>query len=470
MVKGDSKTKACNELKTARQIAARQLIAAALQEAQRIPTARDKASAYRDIAQAQARAGDVAGARKSIEVVEAAFAEIYGKSGGDAGSYCEIAEIQILVGDVAAARQALEKAKAAIPSEKERWPADGVTFYELILPLQLQLGDKAGARESVDAAKRIAGELQRTDSYCTLAGMQIGLDDQKAARQSVETAKAIAAKTHIDNYDPRPEIARVQASLGDLADAKATLAGVCTDDVGKTNAYEDIAELQAGKGDFAGAKATIALIPEKHKVNREAALARIADAEAEAGRIASAKATVEGIDDRLKAIAYRRIGGVQVESGDFAGAQATAEQIRTPAPVIHQAADPNAMECRCARKSFAAILYRQIAEEQADAGDMTAARRCLTLAQDAARRSLAAADTASDQLKKKPDSGGRVSWLYTQSTAAQAMSGNVRHAIETIAKGEGDSLNRCNTLSWIVEELCAASDEESFLLFRAGIM
>lgn len=60
---GGGKAQASNELKTARQIASHRLIAEALKEAQHLPTTADRLIAYRCIAEAEARAGDVAGAQ-----------------------------------------------------------------------------------------------------------------------------------------------------------------------------------------------------------------------------------------------------------------------------------------------------------------------------------------------------------------------------------------------------------------------
>ena len=90
---------------------------------------------------------------------------------------------------------------------------------------------------------------------------------------------------------------------------------------------------------------------------------------------------------------------------------------------------------------------------------MTGSRRSLALAQAAARRSLEAADAAADAIKQKPDSRRGVSWLYFQSVAAQAMTGDARGAIRTIGKEEEDPLFRCQALSLIVELLSATEDE-----------
>ena len=89
--KGRNNAQATNEMQTAMQIAVHQLIAEALKEAQHIPTADERLIAYQHIAEAEARAGDVNGARKSIETVEATLAESYEKSGGGIVEYSMLA-------------------------------------------------------------------------------------------------------------------------------------------------------------------------------------------------------------------------------------------------------------------------------------------------------------------------------------------------------------------------------------------
>ncbi len=191
-------------------------------------------------------------------------------------------------------------------------------------------------------------------------------------------------------------------------------------------------------------------------------MARIAEAEAEAGHIAAAKATLEGIDDDcVKAIAYWWIGGLQVKSGDLAGAKATAEQIRALASISRQKAVPSVEERHCACEALVAVLYCRIA----DAQDMAMARRSLALAQDAARQSVMGANAAGSHIKNHPNA----SWLHILSAAAQAMAGDARGAIRTIANGEENPVFRCQELSWIAEELSAPPDQQGIVLVYAGL-
>jgi hypothetical protein len=240
------------------------------------------------------------------------------------------------------------------------------------------LGDKAGMKQCVEAAKKVARNLPRADSFLTIAEMQIAIDDREGAKESVQAAKAIAAKTHVDDLDHRPGIARMLAALGNVTEANAVLDGV-EDGVGKTNAYEEIAIAQAGKSDFAGAKTTLAVISKAHDANRHATEARVAIAEAEAGHVRDAKATIRRIGDhRWQAIALRHVGGLQVDSSDLAGATATVEEIQTLGSVAQPPKDNDVMERRVTSTLCAATLHWEIAKGYADVGDEAAARRSLS--------------------------------------------------------------------------------------------
>jgi hypothetical protein len=460
----DDKVPSAGDLKSQRLASARQLIDAA-RNAIRNENEKDpeiRLMQFSRLAHAQALVGESAAARQSLENMSALIKDLPKESSHGTFEYCEMAEIQVRLGDTAAARNSLRSAKSLAPLDTSDGEDGVVSNYESISGLELTLDDCEGAKETVEAAKRIAEKLNRAYVYRSLAEMQIGLKDFGAARDTLEKLKAVANSSREPDSNARAFVAELQAKLDDFEAAKTTLAAVDDANVLKVNAYELIAEQQAEKGKYDDAKATIALISKKHEPNRQAARARLALHQAEAKNVSAAKATIEGMTDiRVKSFALRLVGSIQIKSGDLAGAFATAEQIRSQTPKKQPEFDYSAEECECASQAFAALLLRQIAEAQTDA---TEAEKYLDLAKQAAEKSKVAAAAVCQQTKGRKDADQKRSWTWLESATAQAMAGDVDSILQSARENETVSPFAYEYFCYVAEELALIDKpEEGFL-------
>lgn len=213
---------------------------------------RERAFAYRNIAQKQAEIGDTVGAKTTAAKLRQMAAEIsieYTKASGSTHSAGPMSESQETAtssgGSVEAQLLAgnIEQAKvtaAKIASENEKAMA-----YNAIATAQTEAGDIAGAKATV---------------------RQIGSNEERAIALAL--------------------IAKAQAEAGDISEAKVTAAGV---NLHSQNAlaYRWIATAQAEAGDIAGAKVTLRQISDDDE--RAKARSVIAKAEADAGNIIRVK-------------------------------------------------------------------------------------------------------------------------------------------------------------------------------------
>ncbi len=462
---------------------ARQLIAEACRQAEQLTDPNELVAVYPEIARAQGRSGDLAPMQKSFERISPAMAQIR-----QVTLYWLMGEIQIMAGDLAGARETVQKAKETAPHDTNGFE-DKAHNYELILRLQLKLNDKTGAEESVLKSREIAQANPRTDTFCTLAKMQIAVGNRTAARESIAQARAIAGKTHSENPTSLPEIvpaygvagtahsaywsdlfeiARAEAALGDIAAAKATLTRAPKDDLGTTIAYQAIVTAQWKQGDFTGAKETVKLFAPRLAGNRASALVQIAIEEAKAGRMDAARSTISEIQDVfLKTAALQQIASNRVALKDFSGAEAIAAEILKPSS---NAKGGSAESLRCTREAFAAMLYVRIAQAQEKAGDQAATKRNWSLAEAAARRSVEAANKAIDALQGEPDKEVKEMerlLLLIQSAAALAITGDATGATATVNKAAETPLFRCQGLAWLADA-CAAEDGGTVLLGHLG--
>jgi hypothetical protein len=359
-----------------------------------------KNDVYVNIAEAQTKVGDFSGAKATASVIEGEKRE---------SGYYMIALSQVDAKDIAGAR---ETAATIVKSDNYK-----SRFYKRLSVAQAEAGDIAGARESV---AKIEDKKDKSEIYEAIAKAQAEAGDIAGARESV--AKIEDKKDKSEIYEA---IAKAQIKAKDFVGAKTTASKIDNKN-NKTNTYEaitlaqtktkdfigaretvllkqdqspsskaysymGIAEAQIKAGDKIGALKTIALAKEaaariEDKGVRKGALYLIAGLQAKAGDIPAAKTTAAGIEDKVyKDSAYRQIIEVQIKAKDIAGAKATA-----------------------AVNEYKNKLwgYKAIAESQAEAGNKKDALETIAIARDIAAgiddqkvKSVAYADIADVQQK-----------------------------------------------------------------------
>ena len=297
------------------------ILSEALTVARGVSDAFDRALVLKGIAGAQAAAGDIAGAQRSIAEALAAVRGITSE-GNRTISLRKIAGVQAEAGDVAGARATAR----GISDAKQR----GWTLHD-IAGVQAEAGDVAGAR---------------------------------ATARGISDAKQRGWTLH--------DIAGVQAEAGDVAGARATARGI-TIDWPRARTLGVIAGAQAAAGDVAGAQRSIAealaavrgITSEWNRMN---ALGAIAAPQAKAGDISGALATARGVSDEYyRARTLGVIAGAQAAAGDVAGAQQSIAEALAAVPRVSDAYD----------RARALIA---IAGAQAAAGDVTGAQQSIAKA------------------------------------------------------------------------------------------
>jgi len=296
-------------------------------------------SRIRDLATAQAMAGDVSGALRS--------------AGGQPPRSVSkaIALAQARAGNF---EPALRLA-ATLPT----W--DRGRLVETVAQTQTEAGDLPGALRTAAAA----GVDFVTDGILrAIAVTQLRLGDVAAAER---TAAQIRLGSVLDEF--RLVLARRQAEAGELAAALATAAAMRPTSFEREVTLIRVAEIQASSGDASAALRTARLLPPG--VLRTAALLAVVQAQADAGRIQEANDTAQRLPDPLdRELAYARIAPALVRRGDAEGA------LR----LLGRLADPN----------IQTSARERIAVERARAGDVPGALGILDVTGDDGQNRLGA--------------------------------------------------------------------------------
>ena len=340
--------------------------------AAKVEDSKQKATLYFEIAGWQATAGDIARARQTLAVAEAAqgapdpttgppwareaLASAQAKAGDAAGARRTIDEVLAVargLKDPDARDQALRRfalglardghfaaakaAAAALDDLQSR-----VSIYRDIAFLQVRADDPAGARQTIEDMKAIAAGVTDPKSkpfFCNrIAEAQVKVGDLIGARQSLDAAKVIITPGGADSW--LPILVVTLAKAGDVAGAKAAAVRI-PDATVKATVYYQIAEVQRKAGDLPGAsqtreagKAVIAALREPKA--RAVALGCAAYYQRSAGNKAGARETLEAalaatamIDDvKEKTATYLTIARDQARAGDLAGARQTIEKVK----------------------------------------------------------------------------------------------------------------------------------------------
>jgi tetratricopeptide (TPR) repeat protein len=235
----------------------------ALEAAKKLAASIDLAQqseAYETIAEAQARAGEIAAAVETAAHIQ----DVVPK----AQTYAAIATAQARAGHFT---EALRTAGAILePSNNQLWKARA---YCSIAEVEAQVGDIQASKKAFDALKKVAAALgepySRVEVYCMTAEAQAGVGDRAASKKTAELAKQAGARIPAWDYPEGPyaraKISRAQARAGDVAGARQTAAAI-RDKYDRAQAYGEIAEAEARAGQVEGVKAWVETLKEPEEV------------------------------------------------------------------------------------------------------------------------------------------------------------------------------------------------------------
>jgi hypothetical protein len=404
--------------------AARKDLKTACEAAAQIANEALQAKVFSGMIVAQAKAGDRVGAGAISEAAQASIAKLPAVTA--AYDLSEIARAQAKSGDMAGA-----KATAAhIGNARPAFQA-----YYWIASEELYTGNVSGARQTIGAAKSAAATIENENSrwacYSIVAAIQAYAGDAAGA---MTTAKEIS-----DQFEAGRalgQIAEAQAKRGDTAGAAATASRMKdTDGWYKVSAYEKIAGAQAKAGDAVGARksleaAKVVAASAPRESDKAAHLHSVAENQAEVGDMSGAKATAAQISDKYEqSLAYSGIATKQAKAGDRAGARQTFELAKTSGAQVTE-------------KGIIGDAFRSVARGQAVAGEIDAARETAAKIKDEGDHLRAYYDIVDAQLRARDIAGakataalsGEKSSIWLGIMSAQAKRGDVKGAIVTAAE------------------------------------
>ena len=234
------------------------------------------ASCYSDLSVYQQDAGDLSGARLSIQRAVAIGEQHLNRDRPEmAIRYANLCRLQWAQGDVVDALASIQRAIAiAERLLAHDHPHFGALFGSLAR-IQEDLGDLVEARRNMEKAIAIEESFFAPDhptfviSYTNLAGIQQAQGDMAGAMFSIQRAIAIGEK-HFASGHPRladsyNNLAIIQQSQGDLAGARMTCERAITikqkhfaaDHPTLADSYSNLATIQQDLGDLPGARASM---------------------------------------------------------------------------------------------------------------------------------------------------------------------------------------------------------------------
>ena len=327
-------------------------IVGATQTARRIDNLIERVSILNKIATAQAEAGNTLGARLTLETAvqilerfKKSIARTDSKANTPSKSWAEvganmlqkmdivllpyqmrsIAKTQVMAGYTADARQIIGKIDD--PEERARGFLD-------IAAVQIESGDKAGAKSTLTDARQAAERINNTSQHFSVLS-EIATAQAQASQEAgtkIILTDALQATMRIDAAGTRAwrllDIAVTQAEMGDIVGAIQTAERIDAAHQ-RFSALSRITVVQAEAGDIVGATQTAKRINNASK--RASALNKIAIAQAQAGDEEGAKiiltdalhAAMRTDDTQWRISALREIGAAQARAGDKIGAKAT---------------------------------------------------------------------------------------------------------------------------------------------------
>ena len=405
---GDGKD-AHYEKEVARQLYSNNM-AAAREAASRIVDNFQRVVAYQRVSLAQFGAGDIDGARNTIELAR------YAADGIDDNvlksvSYSNLAKRQAAFGDVSEARESIKMARVAFGQIKDNLVriivkeeiAESNEYVETVdskkITRLLSSGNTSAARE---AASRITDNYDRSAAYQRVSLAQARSGDKAGARNTIELARYAteAIDDHFLKTSAYSDLAKYQATVGDIDGAResAKMArktfGNINDPLMRIAIKGDITESEAyieeaGKLSVSVAdketKPTTELENDEletdlelrnedqghrllHTGGTEESDSQEITRHLVSGNMAAAGEAASRITDNFdKAVAYKRISLAQTRNGDVAGARSTIEMARQATEEIED-------------HVLKTSAYSDLAKYQAFAGDIPASQKSVMLA------------------------------------------------------------------------------------------
>ncbi len=331
----------------------------AMHVAERIDNARERDREFSDIAAVQIEAGDIVGATQTARRIDNLIERV--------SILNKIATAQIKTGDNTEAGLTLETAvqilerfkksiartesKATTPSKS--WAEVGANMLQkmdiVLLPYQMRSIAKTQVMAGYTAdARQIIGKIddpeERASGFLDIATVQIEAGDKAGAKSTLTDARQAAERINntSQHFSVLSEIATAQAQASQEAGTKIILtdalqATMRIDDA-ETRAWRllDIAVTQAEMGDIVGAIQTAERIDAAHQ--RFSALSRIAVVQAEAGDIVWATQTAKKINNANKrASVLNKIAIAKAQPGDAVSSKISLTDARRAAMRIDDA-------------------------------------------------------------------------------------------------------------------------------------
>jgi RNA polymerase sigma factor (sigma-70 family) len=217
-----------------------------------------------DLAEAQARLGDVEAAKRLAKAIgEGPSRAGYDMTDGQPYALIRVAGVQRQAGDTAGAKDTLRDAFRSVSEHSHMRGRDG--RYLQITYGQIANGDFDGAAQTVGAM-----EGERSEPLASLARAYAAVGDETATRTTFARALIEARRTAKDPPSPNPELAKMPGVSQNMPAA----------------ARMGLAEIQAMAGDVPGALKTVRSIDDQNY--QRFALERVVSARATAGDVAGA--------------------------------------------------------------------------------------------------------------------------------------------------------------------------------------
>jgi hypothetical protein len=242
--------------------------------------------ALSDLAEAQARIGDVNEAKVSAKAIGIGPSRVnYDMTDGQPYALIRIAAVQHDAGDLAGAKETLRDAFRSVRDHPKMRGRDG--RYDQVARAQIYNGDLDGAKQSIEAI-----EGKRYHSLALVARAQAAAGKVDAARESFGLALGDAGLPANNPAGPNPGrvllpgvhqdmsaaalmgVADIQAMAGDVPGALKTVRSI-DDESYQRSALEKVVSARATAGDVAGSL-RLALDESKTPAERLAALEGVA--------------------------------------------------------------------------------------------------------------------------------------------------------------------------------------------------
>jgi hypothetical protein len=260
-------------------IAGRRFVREAAERLAKLRFAEETYSGFSDLATAQARLGDFAGAKRSAMAIGVGPMRFKNDmSDGQPYALIRVATIQREAGDIAGANQTLRDAFRSVQDHPTMRGRDG--RYSQIAYGQIANGDIEGALRSVSAMEEPSSQI-----LSHIARAQAASGALAAAQTTFARALNDAGRSAFDPPTPNPKPAKPPAASPRMS----------------TSERANLAEIQAIAGDIAGALST--LRSDDDEFFRRIALQKVVSARANAGDLAGA---LQLCQDEPKTPAERR--------------------------------------------------------------------------------------------------------------------------------------------------------------------